>query len=76
MARVLKKTSSFYCDWHAGHYVKVMLDQHGREGRIFETWRKRTALRLDLESPSRLRERPNRNKTLDSRTGSFLGRTR
>jgi len=27
--RVLKKTGSFYyhCDWHAGHYVKVMLDQ-------------------------------------------------
>ncbi len=27
--RVLKKTSSFYyhCDWHASHYVKVMLDQ-------------------------------------------------
>jgi len=29
LARVLKKTGSFYyhCDWHAGHYVKVMLDQ-------------------------------------------------
>jgi DNA modification methylase len=29
MARVLKKTGSFYyhCDWHASHYVKVMLDQ-------------------------------------------------
>jgi SAM-dependent methyltransferase len=27
--RVLKKTGSFYfhCDWHACHYVKVMLDQ-------------------------------------------------
>jgi DNA modification methylase len=27
--RVLKETGSFYyhCDWHAGHYVKVMLDQ-------------------------------------------------
>src|SRR5438094_5284330 len=26
--RVLKKTGSFYyhCDWHASHYVKVMLD--------------------------------------------------
>ena len=25
----LKKTGSFYyrCDWHASHYVKVMLDQ-------------------------------------------------
>ena len=29
LARVLKKTDSFYyhCDWHASHYVKVMLDQ-------------------------------------------------
>lgn len=28
MARVLKKTGSFYyhCDWHASHYVKAMLD--------------------------------------------------
>ena len=27
--RVLKLTGSFYyhCDWHASHYVKVMLDQ-------------------------------------------------
>ncbi len=29
LARVLKKTGSFYyhCDWHASHYVKVMLEQ-------------------------------------------------
>jgi DNA modification methylase len=29
LARVLKETGSFYyhCDWHANHYVKVMLDQ-------------------------------------------------
>ena len=29
LARVLKKLGSFYyhCDWHASHYVKVMLDQ-------------------------------------------------
>lgn len=27
--RILKNTGSFYyhCDWHAGHYVKIMLDQ-------------------------------------------------
>jgi len=27
--RVLKPTGSFYyhCDWHAGHYIKIMLDQ-------------------------------------------------
>jgi DNA modification methylase len=29
IARVLKSTGSFYyhCDWHASHYVKVMLDE-------------------------------------------------
>jgi len=29
MYRVLKKTGGFYyhCDWHASHYVKIMLDQ-------------------------------------------------
>lgn len=29
LARVLKDTGSFYyhCDWHASHYVRVMLDQ-------------------------------------------------
>src|ERR1700686_378282 len=29
LARVLKKSGSLYyhCDWHASHYVKVMLDQ-------------------------------------------------
>lgn len=29
LARVLKEAGSFYyhCDWHASHYVKVMLDQ-------------------------------------------------
>jgi DNA modification methylase len=29
LARVLKKTGSLYyhCDWHASHYVKIMLDQ-------------------------------------------------
>src|SRR5437764_1363564 len=29
LARLLRKTGSFYyhCDWHASHYVKVMLDQ-------------------------------------------------
>jgi len=47
LARVLKKTGSFYyhCDWHASHYVKVMLDQiFGAEG--FQTeivWRRNLA---------------------------------
>jgi len=29
LARVLKKTGSFYyhCDWHASHHIKLMLDQ-------------------------------------------------
>ncbi|MEK6677752.1 MAG: DNA methyltransferase [Planctomycetota bacterium] len=29
LGRILKKTGSLYyhCDWHAGHYIKVMLDQ-------------------------------------------------
>jgi hypothetical protein len=29
LARILKKTGSFYyhCDWHANHYAKVMLHQ-------------------------------------------------
>src|SRR6266478_5636803 len=32
LARVLKTTGSFYyhCDWHASHYVKVMLDQQNK----------------------------------------------
>lgn len=38
LARVLKKTGSFYyhCDWHASHYVKVMLDQVFGENNFFE----------------------------------------
>ncbi len=34
LARVLKPTGSFYyhCDWHASHYIKVMLDQIFGEG--------------------------------------------
>ncbi len=39
LARVLKETGSFYyhCDWHASHYVKVMLDQiFGENGFVNE----------------------------------------
>jgi len=47
LARVLKKTASFYyhCDWHANHYVKVMLDQiFGQNGFQSEIiWRRTTA---------------------------------
>src|SRR5437588_702497 len=47
LARVLKKTGSFYyhCDWHASHYVKVMLDQIFGENN-FENeviWKRHTA---------------------------------
>lgn len=47
LARILKKTGSFYyhCDWHASHYVKVMLDQiFGESGFQNEiVWRRTTA---------------------------------
>lgn len=47
LARVLKKTGSFYfhCDWHACHYVKVMLDQiMGEDNFINEIiWKRQSA---------------------------------
>jgi DNA modification methylase len=47
LARVLKKTGSFYfhCDWHASHYVKVMLDQIlGEDNFINEiVWKRQTS---------------------------------
>lgn len=47
LARVLKPTGSFYyhCDWHASHYVKVMLDQILGESffRNEIIWRRTTA---------------------------------
>jgi DNA modification methylase len=47
MSRVLKKTGSFYyhCDWHASHYVKVMLDQiFGENNFINElVWKRQTS---------------------------------
>jgi DNA modification methylase len=46
LARVLKKTGSFYyhCDWHASHYVKVMLDQiFGEELPNEMIWKRSTA---------------------------------
>lgn len=50
LARVLKKTGSFYyhCDWHASHYVKVMLDQiFGENNFQNEIIWKRTSARSD-----------------------------
>ena len=47
LARVLKKTGSFYyhCDWHASHYVKVMLDQILGENQFQNeiVWKRTTA---------------------------------
>ena len=47
LARVLKKTGSFYyhCDWHASHYVKVMLDQiFGENNFVNEiVWKRQTS---------------------------------
>lgn len=46
LARVLKPTGSFYyhCDWHASHYVKVMLDQlFGENNFVNEIIWKRTS---------------------------------
>lgn len=47
LARVLKKTGSFYyhCDWHASHYVKVMLDQIMGEGNFINEiiWKRQSS---------------------------------
>ncbi|MBX3359091.1 MAG: restriction endonuclease [Phycisphaeraceae bacterium] len=47
LARVLKRTGSFYyhCDWHASHYVKVMLDQLFGETNFHNeiVWKRNTA---------------------------------
>jgi DNA modification methylase len=56
LARVLKKTGSFYyhCDWHASHYVKIMLDQIFNENQ-FQTeiiW-KRTSAHSDSSTCGR-----------------------
>jgi len=51
LARVLKKTGSFYyhCDWHASHYVKVMLDQlFGENNFINEIVWKRSDAKSDV----------------------------
>ena len=54
LARVLKKTGSFYyhCDWHASHYVKIMLDQIFGQNQ-FQTeivWRRTNAKGLAFRS--------------------------
>src|ERR1035441_8213058 len=59
MARVLKKTGSFYyhCDDHASHYVKVMLDQiFGENNFINEIIWKRTTARSDAKRWNQLHD--------------------
>src|SRR5260221_10901626 len=56
LARVLKKTGSFYyhCDWHASHYVKVMLDKlFGEESFFNEIVWKRSAAHSDGKQGSK-----------------------
>jgi DNA modification methylase len=56
LARVLKKTGSFYyhCDWHASHYVKVMLDQiFGENNFINEIIWKRQSAHNDAKQGSK-----------------------
>ena len=54
LARVLKKTGSFYyhCDWHASHYVKVMLDQIFGENNFQNEiiWKRHDAHSNDVEA--------------------------
>jgi DNA modification methylase len=52
LARVLKPTGSFYyhCDWHASHYVKVMLDHiFGENGFVNEIIWKRSHAHSDVK---------------------------
>src|SRR5438876_4532054 len=54
--RVLKKTGSFYyhCDWHASHYVKVMLDQiFGENNFVNEIVWKRSDAKSDVGQGSK-----------------------
>jgi DNA modification methylase len=56
LARVLKKTGSFYyhCDWHASHYVKVMLDQiFGENDFVNEVVWKRSGSHNDAKQGSK-----------------------
>ena len=56
LARVLKNTGTFYyhCDWHASHYVKVMLDQlFGESSFINEIIWKRQSAHNDAKQGSK-----------------------
>ena len=59
MARVLKKTGSFYyhCDWHASHYVKVMLDEiFGENNFVNEIIWQRTSAHNDPRQYGRIHD--------------------
>lgn len=56
LARVLKKTGSLYyhCDWHASHYIKVMLDEIlGEDNFINEIIWKRQSSHNDAKQGAR-----------------------
>jgi DNA modification methylase len=56
LARVLKSTGTFYyhCDWHASHYVKVLLDQiFGEAGFVNEVIWKRQSSHNDAKQGSK-----------------------
>lgn len=57
LARVLKKTGSFYyhCDWHASHYVKVMLDQIFGENNFLNeiVWKRASTVKGNFGQGSR-----------------------
>ncbi len=60
LARMLKKTGSFYyhCDWHASHYVKVMLDQIFGEN-FFQSeiaWKRTSAHANVIQNYARVRD--------------------
>ena len=59
LQRVLKKTGSFYyhCDWHASHYIKIMLDQIFGENQFLNeiVW-KRTGARSDAKRWNQLHD--------------------
>lgn len=58
LGRVLRKTGSLYyhCDWHASHYVKVMLDQILGEGNFLNEiiWKRASTVKGNFGQGSRM----------------------
>ncbi|MDX2208491.1 MAG: DNA methyltransferase [Gemmatimonadales bacterium] len=73
LARILKRTGSFYyhCDWHASHYVKVMLDQiFGEQGfRNEVVWKRASTVKGNAGQGSKLWS-PNTDSIFFYTTGS------